>query len=287
MTGFGRGVTTTKSYQLTVEVRAVNHRFLEINTKFPKDWMEAELLAKKMISTALSRGKLDVIIFMKELQVPEQNIQINWPLLDAYRKAKEELSHNLLIEEKWTMQEIAMLDQVLVVEKEETVREDILEVVQTAMSEAIANLLQMREREGQELQGVMLQYKEQLQAQVAIVREESPEAVAKYRERLLARIEDVAIGQVVEDRLLTEVALFAERVDISEELDRLESHFGQLDETLKEEVAIGRKLDFLMQEMHREINTIGSKNQSSQVSIAVVQAKTILEKMREQVQNIE
>lgn len=287
MTGFGRGVTTTKSYQLTVEVRAVNHRFLEINTKFPKDWMEAELLAKKMISTALSRGKLDVIIFMKELQVPEQNIQINWPLLDAYRKAKEELSHNLLIEEKWTMQEIAMLDQVLVVEKEETVREDILEVVQTAMSEAIVNLLQMREREGQELQGVMLQYKEQLQAQVAIVREESPEAVAKYRERLLARIEDVASGQVVEDRLLTEVALFAERVDISEELDRLESHFGQLDETLKEEVAIGRKLDFLMQEMHREINTIGSKNQSSQVSIAVVQAKTILEKMREQVQNIE
>ena len=287
MTGFGRGVTTTKSYQLTVEVRAVNHRFLEINTKFPKDWMEAELLAKKMISTAVSRGKLDVIIFMKELQVPEQNIQINWPLLDAYRKAKEELSHNLLIEEKWTMQEIAMLDQVLVVEKEETVREDILQVVQTAMSEAIANLLQMREREGQELQGVMLQYKEQLQAQVAIVREESPEAVAKYRERLLARIEDVVSGQVVEDRLLTEVALFAERVDISEELDRLESHFGQLDETLKEEVAIGRKLDFLMQEMHREINTIGSKNQSSQVSIAVVQAKTILEKMREQVQNIE
>lgn len=287
MTGFGRGVTTTKSYQLTVEVRAVNHRFLEINTKFPKDWMEAELLAKKMISTAVSRGKLDVIIFMKELQVPEQNIQINWPLLDAYRKAKEELSQNLLIEEKWTMQEIAMLDQVLVVEKEETVREDILEVVQTAMSEAITNLLQMREREGQELQGVMLQYKEQLQAQVAIVREESPEAVAKYRERLLARIEDVASGQVVEDRLLTEVALFAERVDISEELDRLESHFGQLDETLKEEVAIGRKLDFLMQEMHREINTIGSKNQSSQVSIAVVQAKTILEKMREQVQNIE
>ena len=287
MTGFGRGVTTTKSYQLTVEVRAVNHRFLEINTKFPKDWMEAELLAKKMISTAVSRGKLDVIIFMKELQVPEQNIQINWPLLDAYRKAKEELSQNLLIEEKWTMQEIAMLDQVLVVEKEETVREDILEVVQTAMSEAITNLMQMREREGQELQGVMLQYKEQLQAQVAIVREESPEAVAKYRERLLARIEDVASGQVVEDRLLTEVALFAERVDISEELDRLESHFGQLDETLKEEVAIGRKLDFLMQEMHREINTIGSKNQSSQVSIAVVQAKTILEKMREQVQNIE
>lgn len=287
MTGFGRGVTTTKSYQLTVEVRAVNHRFLEINTKFPKDWMESEVLAKKMLSESVSRGKLDVIIFIKELQEAEQNIHINWPLLDAYRKAKEELAQNVLMEEKWTMQEIAMLDQVLVVEKQAYVQEEILVAVQQAMSEAIANLVQMREREGQELEVVMLQYKEQLQQQIAFIRQSSPEAVAKYRDRLLSRIEDVASGQVVEERLLTEVALFAERVDISEELDRLESHFHQLEETLREEVAIGRKLDFLMQEMHREINTIGSKNQSSQSSIAVVQAKTILEKMREQVQNIE
>lgn len=287
MTGFGRGVTTTKSYQLTVEVRAVNHRFLEINTKFPKEWMESEVLAKKMLSDAVSRGKLDVIIFIKELQVAEHKIQINWPLLDAYRKAKEELAQNVFIEEKWTMQEIAMLDQVLVVDKESYVQTDILEAVQQAMSQAIENLLQMREREGQELEVVMLQYKEQLQQQISFIRQTSPEAVAKYRERLLARIEDVVSGQVVEERLLTEVALFAERVDISEELDRLDSHFHQLDETLQETVAIGRKLDFLMQEMHREINTIGSKNQSSQASIAVVQAKTILEKMREQVQNIE
>ena len=287
MTGFGRGVTTTKSHQLTVEVRAVNHRFLEINTKFPKEWMESEVLAKKLLSQALSRGKLDVIIFLKELQTAEQKIEINWPLLEAYRKAKEELSQNMLMEEKWTMQEIAMLDQVLAVQKEELVHEEVLNAVEQALQEAIKQLIGMREREGSELKAVMLQYKEQLQQQVQCIRETSGDAVTKYRERLKQRVEEFTSGQLLEDRLLTEVALFAERVDITEELDRLESHFLQLEETLEEKVPIGRKLDFLMQEMHREINTIGSKNQSSESSIAVVQAKTILEKMREQVQNIE
>ena len=287
MTGFGRGVTTTKSHQLTVEVRAVNHRFLEINTKFPKEWMESEVLAKKLLSQALSRGKLDVIIFLKELQTAEQKIEINWPLLEAYRKAKEELSQNMLMEEKWTMQEVAMLDQVLAVQKEELVHEEVLNAVKQALREAIVQLIGMREREGSELKAVMLQYKEQLQQQVKCIRETSGDAVTKYRERLKQRVEEFTSGQLLEDRLLTEVALFAERVDITEELDRLESHFLQLEETLEEKVPIGRKLDFLMQEMHREINTIGSKNQSSESSIAVVQAKTILEKMREQVQNIE
>ncbi len=287
MTGFGRGVTTTKSYQLTVEVRAVNHRFLEINTKFPKEWMESEVLAKKMLSKSVSRGKLDVIIFIKELQEAEQRIQINWPLLEAYRKAKEELSFNMPMEEKWSMQEIAMLEQVLVVDKEELVHDELLAAIEQALNEAIGHLLQMREREGKELKAVMLQNKRQLQEQIQRIRETSSEAVSKYRDRLKTRIEEFTSGQLLEDRLLVEVAFFAERADITEELDRLESHFSQLEETLQENIAIGRKLDFLMQEMHREINTIGSKNQSSESSIAVVQAKTILEKMREQVQNIE
>lgn len=287
MTGFGRGVTTTKTYQLTVEIRSVNHRFLEISTKFPKEWMEAEVLSKKMLSQMVSRGKFDVIVYMKELQAVEQKIQINWPLLQAYIQAKEDLSQSVSINETWTMQEIAQLDQVLLVEHQEVSQEEMVALVEEAMQLAIEQLIQMREREGQELKAVMLQYKEQLQQQIAQIRATSNDAVKKYRERLRSRIEEIASGQLLEDRLLTEVALFAERADITEELDRLESHFGQLEETLEENGAIGRKLDFLMQEMHREINTIGSKNQSSQSSIAVVQAKTILEKMREQVQNIE
>jgi len=287
MTGFGRGVTTTKHFQLTVEIRAVNHRFLEINTKFPKEWMESEVVAKKMLSDAVSRGKIDVIIFLKELHDTEQTIQINWSLLNAFLQAKKELSQTVPMEEKWTMQEIVSLDQVLQVEKIEFMQEEIIDAVKNALAEAIQNLIAMRDREGQGLQQVMLQYKADLEAQIAQIRRYAPLAVEKYRERLMNRLEEVTSGQSLDDRLLTEVAIFAERIDITEELDRLESHFNQLSETLTENIAIGRKLDFIMQEMNREINTIGSKNQSTQCSAAVVQAKTILEKMREQVQNIE
>ncbi|AWE06619.1 YicC family protein [Lysinibacillus sp. 2017] len=287
MTGFGRGVTTTKNFQLTVEIRAVNHRFLEINTKFPKDWMESEIIAKKMLSDAVSRGKIDVIIFLKELHEAQQSIRIDWTLLNAFIQAKNELTQSVQMEEKWTMQEIVSLDQVLLIEKVEFLQEEILEAVKSALSEAIYNLVNMREREGQELRHVMLQYKFELEQQIIQIRKEAPQAVTKYRERLIGRLNEIASGQELEDRLLTEVAIFAERIDITEELDRLESHFGQLSETLTETIAIGRKLDFIMQEMNREINTIGSKNQSAACSIAVVQAKTILEKMREQVQNIE
>ena len=287
MTGFGRGVTTTKHFQLTVEIRAVNHRFLEINTKFPKEWMESEVIAKKMLSDAVSRGKIDVIIFLKELHDTEQTIQINWSLLNAFLQVKKELSQTVPMEEKWTMQEIVSLDQVLQVEKIEFMQDEIIDAVKNALAEAIQNLIAMRDREGQGLQQVMLQYKADLEAQIAQIRQFAPLAVEKYRERLMNRLEEVTSGQSLDDRLLTEVAIFAERIDITEELDRLESHFNQLSETLTENIAIGRKLDFIMQEMNREINTIGSKNQSTQCSAAVVQAKTILEKMREQVQNIE
>lgn len=287
MTGFGRGVTTTKSFQLTVEIRAVNHRFLELNTKFPREWMEAEVLAKKMLSDAVSRGKIDVIVFLKELKDAEQTIQINWSLLNAFLRAKEELAQSVAMEEKWTMQEIVSLEQVLQIEKLELEQAQIIEAVQSALTEAIANLLAMREREGEQLQQVMLQYKTELETAIAQIRTHAPAAVLKYRERLINRLQELTSGQVIEERLVTEVAIFAERIDITEELDRLESHFGQLAETLNEANAIGRKLDFIMQEMNREINTIGSKNQSTVCSAAVVQAKTILEKMREQVQNIE
>ena len=287
MTGFGRGVTTTKNFQLTVEIRAVNHRFLEINTKFPKEWMESEVIAKKMLSDAVSRGKIDVIIFLKELHDTQQTIHINWSLLNSFLQAKEELSQTVPMQEKWTMQEIVSLEQVLQVEKVELQQEEIVEAVKSALSEAITNLIAMREREGQVLERVMLQYNADLEAQIAQIRHSAPLAVEKYRNRLMNRLEEVAIGQTLDDRLLTEVAIFAERIDITEELDRLDSHFNQLTETLNERVAIGRKLDFIMQEMNREINTIGSKNQSTDCSAAVVQAKTILEKMREQVQNIE
>lgn len=287
MTGFGRGVTTTNNYQLTVEVRSVNHRFLEVYTKFPKDWLEAELAAKKLISQYVQRGKLDVVVNLKSLGNDALSIQINWPLIEAYKKAKEQLSSVVPFDEKWSMQELLSLDNALTYEKQELTPEEIKEAIESAVKEATEKLVEMREQEGYQLKNALLCYNTQLKEHIQHIRELSGDSVNKYRAKLNERILEVVQLESIEERLLAEVAIFAEKVDIAEELDRLESHFKQLEGTLEEPNSIGRKLDFLMQEMHREINTIGSKNQNADISIEVVQAKTILEKMREQVQNIE
>lgn len=287
MTGFGRGVTTTEQLQLTVEIRSVNHRFLEISTRFPKDWTEAEVYAKKVLSKRIARGKLDVSVNVKELSPLEQVVQINWTLVNAYKEAREELRKEIPLEEKWSMSEILGLDQALVLKVKELSREEILNAVDKAVEEAAMALIQMRQREGQVLLEAVKGFKKDLEDQIAIIKSVSPQAVEKYREKLVERIKQISEADNLEERLVTEVSIFAEKADIAEELDRLASHIKQLDETLQEDTSIGRKLDFLIQEIHREINTIGSKNQSVEAATAVVQAKTILEKMREQVQNIE
>ncbi|MEK5531178.1 YicC/YloC family endoribonuclease [Viridibacillus sp. FSL R5-0468] len=287
MTGFGRGVTTTEQFQLTVEIRSVNHRFLEVTTRFPKEWMEAEVHTKKMLSSLVSRGKLDVSVHVKELSQQQQVVQVNWPLVNAYKEAREELQKQILLDEKWSMTELLSLEQALTVKVQETSKEEILTAVDQAVQQAASALIQMREREGQELQEAVVGFKTDLAEQIELIRKVADQAVQKYRDKLVTRIAELADISALEERLLAEVAIFAEKADIAEELDRLSSHFVQLDETLQENVSIGRKLDFLLQEIHREINTIGSKNQSVEASAAVVQAKTILEKMREQVQNIE
>lgn len=287
MTGFGRGVTTTEHFRLTVEIRSVNHRFLEVSTKFPKEWMEAEIHTKKLLSTLLSRGKLDVLVNLKKEEQQAPKINVNIPVLLAYKEAREQVSQVLPVEEEWSMQEILGLQDAFLVESDEIPHETLLQAVSEAVTEAATALIQMREREGQELYEALQGFKQELMQEIEQIRSVSSQAVEKYREKLLQRLQDITSSEEVENRILTEVAVFAERVDIAEELDRLSSHFEQLDEALRDNQPIGRKLEFLLQEIHREINTIGSKNQSSVASIAVVQAKSVLEKMREQVQNIE
>lgn len=287
MTGFGRGVTTKEHFRLTVEIRSVNHRFLEVSTKFPKEWMEAEIHTKKLLSTLLSRGKLDVLVNLKKEEQQAPKINVNIPVLLAYKEAREQVSQVLPVEAEWSMQEILGLQDAFLVESDEIPHETLLQAVSEAVTEAATALIQMREREGQELYEALQGFKQELMQEIEQIRSVSSQAVEKYREKLLQRLQDITSSEEVENRILTEVAVFAERVDIAEELDRLSSHFEQLDETLRDNQPIGRKLEFLLQEIHREINTIGSKNQSSVASIAVVQAKSVLEKMREQVQNIE
>ena len=287
MTGFGRGVTATNNYQLTVEVRSVNHRFLEIQTKFPKDWLEAEVKAKKILSQYALRGKLDVNVNFKFNGNEEMTNQINWPFIEALKATKDQLKEALPIENMWTMQDLFAVEGAFSFEKQSLPSSELIEAVEKAIKEAAEKMTEMRIQEGQQLKEAILCYNKQLKEFIHRIRDLSVETINKYRSKLIERILEVAQNDFVEDRVLTEVAIFAEKLDISEELDRLESHFKQVEGTLEQSGSIGRKLDFLMQEMHREINTIGSKNQNAEISMMVVEAKTILEKMREQVQNIE
>ncbi len=287
MTGFGRGVTQTEYFQLTIEIRSVNHRFLEVSSRFPKEWMEAEVAAKKHIQSKLSRGKLDISVNVQDLQQSQQQIAINWPLVQAYKSARDELQKQVPLQKEWAMSELLSLDGALTVEKKEVPQEDVARAVCEAVEEALHNLITMREREGMALLQNMKQFQQALSLEVQHIRQFASEATTKYREKLLLRMNEVTGSTIVEDRVLTEVAIFAEKIDIVEELDRLNSHLTQLDDIFAEDQSIGRKLDFLLQEIHRELNTIGSKNQSAQLSIAVIESKAILEKMREQAQNIE
>ena len=286
MTGFGRGIAASDYAQITVEARAVNHRFLELALKFPKEYMEAEMKVKKMISAHMARGKVDIYVSIQSLTEAEKKVHLNWPLFEAFEQAKNQIAAKVPMQQ-WTMAEILNIDQMLIIEEEKIPFEQIETLIFDATKQAIEQLIIMREREGQELKLVMLQLTNQLQSEMETIRLHSQDAVSKYRQRLQERLIEVSHSDEIDSRLLTEVALYAEKIDITEELDRMKSHIAQLFDSLEEMEAIGRKLEFILQEMHREINTIGSKNQSTTCSKAIVQAKMILEKLREQVQNIE
>ena len=286
MTGFGRGIVSSNYAQITVEARAVNHRFLELSLKFPKEYMEAEMKAKKMISAYMSRGKVDIYLSIQSLNDAEKKVHLNWPLFEAFEQAKNQIEAKVPLQQ-WTMAEILNIDQMLIIEEDKIPVEQIEALIFDATKQAIEQLILMREREGQELKLVMVQLTNQLQCEMETISIHSQDAVSKYRQRLLERLIEISQSDEIDARLLTEVALYAEKVDITEELDRMKSHIAQMFDSLEETEAIGRKLEFILQEMHREINTIGSKNQSTTCSKAIVQAKMILEKLREQVQNIE
>lgn len=166
MTGFGRGVTQTEHFQLTVEIRSVNHRFLEISSRFPKEWMEAELAAKKMLQARLSRGKVDVSVFVNENQQHEQRMVINWPLVNAYKAARKELAAVVPLKEQWDMSELLKLEGALTVEAAQLPHEEVIEAVNDAVSEALDNLIAMREREGIVLHEVMCGFKQELVEQI-------------------------------------------------------------------------------------------------------------------------
>lgn len=288
MTGYGKAESSYATGRITVELRCVNHRYGEVTVKLPRALMQFENDIKKRVAERLSRGKIDVFIQVEgavSLGVPSANL----PLARGYYKAFGSIREALGLEDQVTLALIAAQRDVITVAAEtEAALEEIPQELVAAVNEALRRVDEMRLFEGESLMADFQKRREVLSTLIGRVAERSPLVVAEYAARLKDRIAQLCSDSgLPEERIALEVALLADKCDITEELVRLESHLRQFDETLTRNEPVGRKLDFLLQEINREVNTIGSKANDANIAANVVELKAELEKIREQVQNIE
>jgi uncharacterized protein (TIGR00255 family) len=288
MTGYGKAEATSETGRITVEIRSVNHRYGEIYVKLPRLLMPFENEVRKCVAGRLKRGKIEVFIQMEGVAgagaLPEVDLQLAKAYYDAFVKMKEALG----LHEPVTLSLIAAQKSVLILGESEETTEAFQGELFAAVRSAVDNLDAMRLREGVALIEDLAARRESLADTIAKVAQRSPLVVAESAKRLKERIEQLAADSGVDEgRMAQEVAFIADRCDITEELVRFDSHLQQFDETLLMAEPVGRKLDFILQELNREVNTIGSKANDAAIASCVVQLKAELEKIREQVQNIE
>jgi uncharacterized protein (TIGR00255 family) len=288
MTGFGRGDAAGAAGRIVVEIKAVNHRFSEVVFRMPRQFGALEEQARKLILTAVNRGRVDVFVTW-EAPARARGVQVDKELAMAYYSTLKELGKKIGSKSELTLDTLAKLPDVLKVAEGEITPEELWPAFESALVQAIASLVAMREREGLSLAADLTARLGRVEGLRAVVAKAAPQVAEEYRIRLTRRLEELLpLGNAVDpQRLAQEVAIFADRSDISEELQRLGSHIAQFRETLSGGEAVGRKLDFLVQELGREVNTIGSKANDAAITIQVVEAKSELEKIREQVQNLE
>ncbi|TFE02705.1 YicC/YloC family endoribonuclease [Jeotgalibacillus salarius] len=285
MTGFGRGTSRQALLAVTVEIKSVNHRFHECTVKMPRMYAETEEKVKKVISSYIKRGKVDVYVSVESEKPNSHKLIVDWQLLDAYAQFVKDASARYGIEESLRVRDLLkQTDAFTAVEMKEEHSAD--DAIMSALEEACKKLSDMRVNEGKELENELLFQVQSLKQKVEFAMDLSPDVSRKYKDRLEKTIREYTNG-IDESRLLTEVAIFADKADVTEEFTRLLSHIKQFERALLKNEPIGRRLDFLTQEMHREVNTIGSKASDEKVAAAVIDMKSILEKIREQVQNIE
>ena len=291
MTGYGRAREQRGGRDITVEVRSVNNRYLDCAVKMPRAYIFAEDAVKTRVQKAVSRGKVDVFISVDSLGAEETVVSVNEPLARAYLTALarlRELGAEQGVREGIPVTDLARLPDVLTVTKAEEDLESISADICAVLEDALAAFTAMRATEGRKLGEDILGRADTMEAIIARVEERSPQTVAEYREKLLARMQEVLQSAAIDEgRILTEAAIFADKVAVDEETVRLHSHLSQLRDMLRGDAPVGRKLDFLIQEVNRECNTIGSKCSDLAIARDVVDLKAEVEKIREQVQNIE
>ncbi len=290
MTGYGRGEAANSELSVTVELRSVNNRYLDCTVKMPRAYLFAEDALKARVQAQVGRGKLDVFVNVTHTAGDDMTVTVNESLAKAYIDAFQRLYEmgGGRIRRVYMPTDLARFPDVVTVEKKEEDPEAVKALLLQALDLALQDFNAMREREGVKLTEDVLSRCETIESLVARVEERSPGIVANYRARLAAKMAEVLQNtQIDESRILTEAAIFADKVAVDEETVRLRSHISQLREMFAAGGAIGRKLDFLIQEFNREANTIGSKCSDIETARYVVDVKAEIEKIREQIQNIE
>ena len=288
MTGYGRCVETVNGREFTVEMRSVNNRYLDCNVKMPRSVSFAEDAVKQAVKTAVSRGKVDVYISIKSESAEDTAISLNKAVLEGYLSAMRQMVTEFGVHDDISVSTVSRLPEVFSVEKPDVDEEQLLKDLMGVVGKALEAYNAMRATEGAALDADLRSRGNTILELVAQVEQGNTQTVADYRARLEAKIREVLENtNIDESRILTEAAIFADKVAVDEETVRLRSHLDQMNTMLTGGGAIGRKLDFLLQEMNREANTIGSKCTDVKLARIVVDIKAELEKIREQTQNIE
>ena len=287
MTGCGRSQQREGAWEVTVELKAVNHRFLDIACRLPRSLAFLDEIVRKALNARLQRGHVDVFVTVARTDASDRQVQVDEALAAAYRDAAVRLAEVLGRAQRLDLAQLMAMEGVVTVTESDMDEEAVSAACRRAMDEAIDQLCAMREREGESLRADLTVHLDAAAALRENILLRAPKVVEDYRTRLQQRLAQLGADGVEPQRVAQEVAIMADRCAIDEELSRLESHIGQLRAYLDTKGEIGKKLDFLIQEMNREANTIGSKASDAQIAQQVVDLKSEIEKLREQVQNVE
>lgn len=288
MTGYGRCELEENNRKISVEISTVNHRYCDINIRMPRTLIALEESVKKLIKNHITRGKVEVNIFCHSLSEDDIEVIVNENVCAAYLQALRKIGKEYQLEDNLALSDIAKMNDIMSIQKKASDMETVWNSIEKATLKAIEELMDMRQKEGEALKYDLLSKADNILVLVDEVEKLSPIVVDEYKKKLEDRLsvllEDMPVDEA---RIATEVAIFADKCAIDEEITRLRSHVVQLKHILGEENAVGRKLDFLMQELNREANTIASKSNDASITKYAVTLKTEIEKMREQIQNIE
>lgn len=288
MTGYGRGQSVQGPYDITVEMKAVNHRYFECFVRTPRAWNYLDDSLKKLVHQQVNRGKIEIYVSSTVAEDVAIQPRFNSALAQSYLEQIRLLGENLGLQDDVSLSRLISLPDVLQLNRPKEDEEFIWKMIESAATQALTQFSSMRRVEGEQLASDIAGRLDLLESYIEFVETRSPQTVEAYRERLHNNLMEILNSQSIEEqRILTEAAIFADKVAVAEETVRLRSHLEQFRSILEQPDAVGRKLDFLVQEMNREVNTIGSKSQDVELVRCVVDMKSEIEKIREQVQNIE